>query len=275
MASRNWSRSETLMALAFYLCPPPSRKNWDDTDLEIQRLAQAVGRSESAVCFKIGNLKSCDPNRDGKGFKNAARLDAQVMNEYLASPSEVMDEALNCLAQAGISIEYDGSVDSNPTIQLESNLAMDSARNRSNPPGSRTGKEKLATMRARINQGYFRSILMTNYNGACCLTGINIPALLVASHIKPWAASSERERVMPSNGIILNAFHDRAFDRGLITLDDNYRIVVSSNIPHSTENDRWLYSFAGEKIRLPQEADWTAWPSHEFIHYHNDCVFSG
>ena len=60
MSRRNWSRQETLMALAFYPCPPFPRKNWDDSDVEIQLLAGEIGRTESTVCFKIANLKACD-----------------------------------------------------------------------------------------------------------------------------------------------------------------------------------------------------------------------
>ncbi|HIZ46814.1 MAG TPA: hypothetical protein IAA19_07345 [Candidatus Olsenella pullistercoris] len=49
------------------------------------------------------------------------------------------------------------------------------------------------------------------------------------------------ERLMSSNGLLLNALHDRA----LITLDDRYRIVVSSRVSHTPTNDRWLYAFDG------------------------------
>ena len=115
-------------------------------------------------------------------------------------------------------------------------------------------------------------MLLSNYGGTCCLTGIDIPALLTASHIKPWAAATPSERPMSSNGLLLNALHDRAFDRGLITLDDRYRVVVSSRVPHTATNDQWLYAFDGRKIALPG-SDKSTWPSLDFIHYHNDCVF--
>ncbi len=49
---------------------------------------------------------------------------------------------------------------------------------------------------------------------------------------------------MSSNGLLLNALHDRAFDPGLITLDDRCRVVVSSHVPHA-QNDQWLYAFDG------------------------------
>ena len=98
------------------------------------------------------------------------------------------------------------------------------------------------------------------------------PTLLTASHIKPWAAATSSERLMSSNSRLLNALHDRTFDRGLITLDDRYRVVVSSRVPHTPTNDQWLYAFNGKKIALPG-GDESTWPSLDFIHYHNDCVF--
>ena len=59
---------------------------------------------------------------------------------------------------------------------------------------------------------------------------------------------------------------------GLITLDDRYRIVVSSRVAHTPTNDQWLYAFDGRKIALPG-SDESTWPSLDFIHYHNGCIF--
>ena len=111
MSRRNWSRQETLMALAFYLCPPLPRKNWDDNDAEIQLLAGEIGRTESAVCFKIANPKACDPNRTGLGFTNTAGMDRQVISEYLADLDATMSEAIWELEQIGIRISYDGEIE--------------------------------------------------------------------------------------------------------------------------------------------------------------------
>lgn len=63
------------------------------------------------------------------------------------------------------------------------------------------------------------------------MTGISISELLIASHIKPWKVSNnEDEKTNPRNGLCLNALHDKAFDRGLITIDKNYKIIVSSKL---------------------------------------------
>lgn len=288
MAGRTWSREETLMALAFYLCPPSGRKSWDDIDPEVQALARALHRTEGSICFKLGNLKACDPNRTGSGFSRTAHMDTQVMNEYLADPDGTMDEALAQLSRVGLGISFDSSGDDTPSLTIaDATPARESADQREKN-ASRTrrdsagkaipsipskGLERETITKERINQGYFRRILLFNYGGTCCLTGLSEPALLTASHIKPWARASERERLMPSNGLLLNALHDRAFDRGLITLDDDYRVVVSRTLPHTEENDRWLYAFDGEKIHLPGPKSSYTWPSLDFIHYHNDCVF--
>lgn len=187
MSRRNWSRQETLMALAFYLCPPFPRKNWDDSDAEIQLLAEEIGRTESAVCFKIANLKACDPNRTGLGFTNTAGMDRQVISEYLADPDATMSEAMWELEQIRIRISYDGEIEAPGSSRPDQPQQL--------------GLERVEQVRTRVNQDYFRSVLLSNYDGTCCITGIDIPALLTASHIKPWAAATPSERLMSSNGL--------------------------------------------------------------------------
>lgn len=77
------------------------------------------------------------------------------------------------------------------------------------------GEEREAIVSMRVNQEFFRNTLLTNYNSRCCLTGLSNEALLVASHIKPWTASDPKtEGPTPDNGLLLNALHDKAFDRG-------------------------------------------------------------
>ena len=187
MPRRNRSRQETLMALAFYLCPSLPQKNWDDSDAEIQRPAGEIGRTESAVRFKIANLKACDPNRTGLGFTNTAGMDRQVISEYLADPDAIMSEAMWELEQIGIRISYDGEIET-------------SGSSRPDQP-QQLGLERVEQVRTRVNQDYFRNVLLSNYGGTCCLTGIDIPTLLTASHIKPWAAATPSERLMSSNGL--------------------------------------------------------------------------
>ena len=94
--------------------------------------------------------------------------------------------------------------------------------------------------------------VLNSYENKCCITGLAIPELLVASHIKPWKdADSRTERTNPMNGLTLNALHDKAFDRGLITVTPDYIIKVSSEIKPSMEGDTvedWLLSFENHII---------------------------
>lgn len=112
-----------------------------------------------------------------------------------------------------------------------------------------------------------------NYGGACCITGLCIPTLLTASHIKPWKDSNPQiERTNPQNGLCLNALHDRAFDRGLITITTDYKVVVSKQIKDFYTVKAVQESFKkydGRKIDLPEKF----LPARQFIEYHNEHIF--
>ena len=75
-------------------------------------------------------------------------------------------------------------------------------------------------VKARIGQGKFREQLLAKY-GSCIISGIDLSKVLVASHIKPWAVSTNEERVSVNNGLLLSATYDRLFDSGLITFSMN------------------------------------------------------
>lgn len=136
------------------------------------------------------------------------------------------------------------------------------------------GHSRTAEVAVRVGQDFFRNAVLSNYENRCCMTGIAIPTLLVASHIKPWAQSDDAtEKVNPANGLCLNALHDKAFDQGLITLDAQYRIVVSEKLttyPSLDETTKaWICRDAGKTIMLPERGK----PSQLFLAYHRDCIF--
>ena len=86
--------------------------------------------------------------------------------------------------------------------------------------------EKQTLISARIGQGVFRKNLFKHWQG-CAVTGYTDPQLLVASHIKPWHASSHVERLDPYNGFLLLPNLDRAFDSGLISFEESGAIALS------------------------------------------------
>ena len=86
--------------------------------------------------------------------------------------------------------------------------------------------EKEALIKARIGQGRFRRQLFEKWE-RCALLGVRDPCVLTASHIKPWSESTNEERLNVYNGLLLSAQVDRAFDRGLISFEDDGGILIS------------------------------------------------
>ena len=117
-------------------------------------------------------------------------------------------------------------------------------------------------------------MILANYGCRCALTGINIPQLLMASHIIPWSDKShKRDRLNPSNGICLSALYDKAFDQGLITISpDDYSVVLSSALRENATKeyyDKHFGCFAGQRIKTPMEYA----PNRDFLVYHRDHIF--
>jgi putative restriction endonuclease len=131
-----------------------------------------------------------------------------------------------------------------------------------------------ATVKARRGQQFFRQTVLNAYDVRCCISGINVPRLLVASHIKPWG-KFPTERLNPKNGLCLSSLHDAAFDAGLITLDETLNVVLSKRLksffPQPALEQSFI-PFEGRSIRLP---DKLTEPDADFLSYHRTTVFSG
>lgn len=90
--------------------------------------------------------------------------------------------------------------------------------------------ERDAKVRQRIGQDLFRDGLMTLWRGRCAISGLDVPQLLRASHAKPWAASTDAERLDVYNGLLLAAHLDAAFDAGFLTILDSGSVVASPSL---------------------------------------------
>lgn len=141
---------------------------------------------------------------------------------------------------------------------------------------TKEGEDKISLTKQRKGQDYFRRMILANYGGRCALTGIDVPQLLLASHIIPWADKTHKqERLNHCNGICLSALYDKAFDQGLITISpDNYSVILSSALQENETKayyDKHFGCIKGQKLTLPTEY----LPSREFLAYHRDKVFVG
>ncbi|MDE5620082.1 MAG: HNH endonuclease [Ruminococcus sp.] len=126
--------------------------------------------------------------------------------------------------------------------------------------------EKNSLIKSRVGQGKFREALLKKYNETCIITGINIKTLLVASHIKPWAVSSNTERLSPENGLLLSATYDRLFDSGLISFDNSGIVLIS----------KYIDNFNRLKLHLDNKISVNTDFSKETkinLEYHRDIIF--
>ena len=125
------------------------------------------------------------------------------------------------------------------------------------------GSDRVAVVKARVNQGIFRDLLIRKYQ-KCCLCGTDEDSLLVASHIKPWADSTHKERVDVNNGLLLCPNHDKLFDRGYISFDDSGNILISEKLSNSNK----VYMNVTDDMSIPLSAE-----SAVYMQYHRDLIF--
>ena len=127
------------------------------------------------------------------------------------------------------------------------------------------------SVKVRLVQSFFRDTVLASYDYSCAVCHMALPVMLNASHIIPWSKSMER-RVDPRNGISLCVLHDRAFDRGLITVSEDYRIQLSDNLKQKRKCQLYQVAFnevAGKKIKMPIRF----LPDQKALEYHRKEIF--
>ena len=180
---RNWTREELIVAFNLY-CKIPFSKINQNHNLIVE-LANAIDRTPSAVAWKLVNFASLDPTlkaRDIKGASNYGKLDKVIFEEFYHDWDNLAYESELLIAKF-----------SKKTIEETAHI------NANELP---KGKERDALIKARVNQSFFRSSILSSYNQKCCVTGLSISDFLVASHIIPWA-KDEKNRLNPHNGLCL------------------------------------------------------------------------
>ena len=90
--------------------------------------------------------------------------------------------------------------------------------------------ERTGLVTSRVGQGYYRQQIIEKWGGKCPLSGIEMPSILIASHIVPWSESTDEERMNVDNGILLSPLYDALFDKHLISFEDDGSLLVSKSI---------------------------------------------
>lgn len=131
-------------------------------------------------------------------------------------------------------------------------------------------KDQVYKAKIRIGQAYYRKMIVSLYGGKCCVTGLDVPKLLRASHIIPWAEDKEN-RMNPENGLCLSGTYDLAFDQHLISFDENYKMIVGNEISEHFTNSvtrDYFKKFVGKKIAMPSKF----LPSQIFMQAHRELL---
>lgn len=250
-----WTHDEMMLALNLYLKLPFGRL--DRKTPEVVHLAHVIGRTPNAVALRLVNFAAYDPNlaqRGIVGMSHGGKACEAFWNEFVHDRERVLFESERILAEReGTTVEQKYKAD---ILDI---------------PQGVTGEVRVREVKTRVNQHIFRQIVLANYDGRCALTGIDIPELLVASHVIPWA-KNEQERLNPENGICLSSLYDKAFDLGLIAFADDTSVMLSPRLKRNIGKDYYAEYFApleGRRLVAPRKYR----VNPDFLEWHRDCIY--
>ena len=256
-ARTGWTRQQLLVAFNLY-CRMPFGK-MHSRNPEIVKYAELIGRTPSALAMKLTNIASLDPaitSTGRRGLEGASAADKAMWEEMQAGWERFAVEAQQALSVLGAITEFEAGV-SDTSIPDD---AVDY-----------TGSNKSVQATIRIGQDFFRRAVLSAYDYRCCITGLAVPRLLVASHIVPWRTDT-KNRLNPRNGLCLSMLHDKAFDVGIITIAEDMTVRVFRK--HTNNADHFfksaLLAYDGKPIALPEKF----LPHAEFLAYHRNSFLS-
>lgn len=247
-----WSRNELILAINLYCKLPFGKLHRENPD--IIHLANLIGRTPNSVAWKLNNFASFDPSLQARGIKGAHHtggMDRVIWNEFYENWDKLPYES-----------EKLRSTYEKTTVEQLNQIDPSEL--------PKEGRVREQMVKVRVNQHFFRSMIMAAYNNQCCITGLANRELLIAGHIRPWGVD-EKNRMNPRNGIALNSLHDKAFEIGLITILPNYTIKVSSTLRKQKGEAvaDFFLKYHNQSIHLPKRF----LPDKEFLEYHNDERF--
>ena len=257
MTTTRWTKEQLKLAFHLY-CQLPFGK-LDMRTPEVIRLAMLIGRTPGAVAMKLSNFASLDPAITGtgrKGLEGASNLDREVWAEFHADWEKL---ALEC-SQLNAQLSKEKGANAIDELDVAEQEGLQDF----------TGETKRVVTEQRIKQHFFRRAVLSSYRGRCCISGLSDARLLMASHIVPWS-SDKINRLNPSNGLCLSAIHDKAFDRGLITISDDYEVMLSEQLKRNDDSfvAQVFLPLEGRRIELPGKFI----PSIAFLARHRNEVF--
>ena len=243
-----WSRRELLAVFNLFLKLPFGK--FDPDNQEIKSLSGLIGKSSSSIAMRLNNFAYIDTYNQQHGIiglEEGAEQVRSIWNEFVDNQEDLIYESERILAD----YQHKTIEEVYPEIGFQS-LDL-------------KGETKIRTVKTRVNQNVFRKMVLKTYSNQCAISGINVPELLIAGHIVPWA-EDEQERLNPENGICLSYLHDRAYEKGLICIDTDYKILISKRLKAQSSKEfyqQFFGRFEYKTIQVPK----TYQPKKEFLVY--------
>jgi putative restriction endonuclease len=232
----NWTEDEVKMAINIY-CKIPF-KSTRKTSPEIIHWAKVIGRSPGGLYTKLCNLGRCDKAMHDigvKGLSHGGKLEPILWAEFERNPERIIFESEQLLAERmGTTVEVINDLDA---------LSLPEGRTRE------------AVVRQRVNQKFFRDMVLNAYDRHCCVTGITSQSLLEACHISSWNAD-EKNRTNPKNGLCMTSTFHRAYDKFLMAITPDHEIVISEQLLGSAQDEhtrRFLAGLQHKKMLMPEK----------------------
>lgn len=254
--AKRWSEDEMYLAMHLYYRTPFGKQHKSHTP--IKELAQILDRTPGSVAMRLSNFSSLDPVEKARGIKGLGNCGKSCEEFWEKFHLDFESESIK-------------AEELWETYVLPVNASETEQGSCDNTFYSGTA-ETLRTVKVRLAQNFFRRAVLETYNQKCAISGTPLKSLLVASHIIPWSVNEEL-RTKPSNGICLSSIHDTAFDRGLLTLDEEYRVVLSKELKEHTSVEfmkNAFVTFEGDVINLPERN----LPEPFALEWHRENIFT-
>ncbi len=296
----NFTPVETLLCYGLFLSDDPvvdPRRYGGQTIHNapelVHHLAALFKRRPSSITNKMMNLSGDRVNGAKYEVQIFERMGADVVRYY-----ELYGTALHAARQLGIGVRLLPDFLRLEQVTDYAHLGLEDVENsryeeiiereaaRFRAAKLQQGQElsaaettRIVRHRARVGHKAFATEVLRRFDYTCGFCGMAPRSLkgnrlIVASHIKPWSDSNNRERRDPRNGVAACPTHDAAFDKGLITVNGGLRVHRSRRLRASLQHDEGVEHNFGESLRealvLPPGIEQ---PRRSYLRWHHEHIY--
>jgi len=285
---------EVILCYALFFVVDPHRfrgSNATEAPPLVHDLARLFVRSPGSITAKMKNLDGSMKHAGSHEWRFFAAmasnsdLFASLYNRALLAARDmgIGTESLpDFLALKGIdNFDLLGQEELIGARTFDAVIAIQAARKRARLLADEAETMRMAEHAVRMGQHRFAASVLDNYDHSCAFCGFaprSLPKhkLLVASHIKPWADSDDRERLDPRNGVAACPTHDAAFDTGLIAVNGGLRLHRAPRLEESSRIDPGVDRYFGRALQpslvIPDGAER---PGSDYLSWHIEHIYQG